>query len=145
MDSTLLIIISGIIGIAGGFIVAKIMEKSNVSGMVESAKKEAELILKDANLAGENLKKDKILQAKEKFIELKTEHEEVIKGREMKIIEVEKRILVKESQVSTELNKAKRVNDDFEAKTIEYTGKIEILEKKQSEVDKMHKNQVTQL
>ena len=145
MDSTLLIIISGIIGIAGGFIVAKIMEKSNVSGMVESAKKEAELILKDANLAGENSKKDKILQAKEKFIELKTEHEEVIKGREMKIIEVEKRILVKESQVSTELNKAKRVNDDFEAKTIEYTGKIEILEKKQSEVDKMHKNQVTQL
>ena len=121
------------------------MEKSNVSGMVESAKKEAELILKDANLAGENSKKDKILQAKEKFIELKTEHEEVIKGREMKIIEVEKRILVKESQVSTELNKAKRVNDDFEAKTIEYTGKIEILEKKQSEVDKMHKNQVTQL
>ena len=82
MDSTLLIIISGIIGIAGGFIVAKIMEKSNVSGMVESAKKEAELILKDANLAGENSKKDKILQAKEKFIELKTEHEEVIKGRE---------------------------------------------------------------
>ena len=145
MDSTLLIIISGIIGIAGGFIVAKIMEKSNVSGMVESAKKEAELILKDANLAGENSKKDKILQAKEKFIELKAEHEEVIKGREMKIIEVEKRILVKESQVSTELNKAKRVNDDFEAKTIEYTGKIEILEKKQSEVDKMHKNQVTQL
>ena len=145
MDSTLLIIISGIIGLAGGYIVAKIMEKSNVSGMVESAKKEAELILKDANLAGENSKKDKILQAKEKFIELKAEHEEVIKGREMKIIEVEKRILVKESQVSTELNKAKRVNDDFEAKTAEYTGKIEILEKKQSEVDKMHKSQVTQL
>ena len=119
MDSTLLIIISGIIGLAGGYIVAKIMEKSNVSGMVESAKKEAELILKDANLAGENSKKDKILQAKEKFIELKAEHEEVIKGREMKIIEVEKRILVKESQVSTELNKAKRVNDDFEAKTAE--------------------------
>ena len=145
MDSTLLIIITGIIALAGGFIIAKIMEKSNVSGMVESAKKEAELILKDANLAGENTKKDKILQAKEKFIELKAEHEEVIKAREMKVIEVEKRILVKESQVSTELNKAKKVNDDFEAKTVEYSSKIESLEKKQSEVDKMHKSQVTQL
>lgn len=145
MDSTLLIIITGIIGLAGGFIVAKIMEKSNVSGMVESAKKEAELILKDANLAGENTKKDKILQAKEKFIELKAEHEEVIKNREMKVIEVEKRILVKESQVSTELNKAKKVNDDFEAKTVEYSTKLESLEKKQVEIDKMHKNQVTQL
>ena len=145
MDSTLILIITGIIGIAGGYIIAKIMEKSNVSGMVESAKKEAALILRDANLEGESTKKDKILQAKEKFIELKAEHEEVIKNREMKVIEVEKRILVKESQVSTELNKAKRVNDEFEAKTLEISGKIEILEKKQFEIDKMHKSQVTQL
>ncbi len=145
MDSTLILIITGIIGIAGGYIIAKIMEKSNVSGMVESAKKEAALILRDANLEGESTKKDKILQAKEKFIELKAEHEEVIKNREMKVIEVEKRILVKESQVSTELNKAKKVNDDFEAKTVEISSKIEILEKKQVEIDKMHKSQVTQL
>jgi ribonuclease Y len=34
--------------------------------------------LKDANLAEKNIKKDKILQAKEKFIELKSEHEQVI-------------------------------------------------------------------
>ena len=71
MDSTLIIIISGIAGIAGGFIVAKMMEKSNVSNLVQNAKKEAAAILKDANLEGENIKKDKILQAKEKFIELK--------------------------------------------------------------------------
>ncbi len=145
MDNTLLIIIVGIIGIAGGYIIAKIMEKNNVSGMVESAKKEAALILRDANLEGENTKKDKMLQAKEKFIELKAEHEEVIKNREMKVIEVEKRILVKESQVSTELNKVKKVNDDFESKTAEFTTKIETLEKKQAEIDKMHKSQVTQL
>ena len=75
MDSTLIIIISGIAGIAGGFIVAKIMEKSNVSNLVHNAKKEAASILKDANFEGENVKKDKILQAKEKFIELKSEHE----------------------------------------------------------------------
>ena len=145
MDSTIIIIITGIIGLAGGFIAAKIMEKNSVSGVVNTAKREAELIIKDANLAGENTKKDKILQAKEKFIELKTEHEEVIKNREMKIVEVEKRLLVKESQVSTELNKAKKVNDDFEAKTAEYSTKIESLERKQSEIDKMHKSQVTQL
>ena len=145
MDSTIIIIITGIIGLAGGFIAAKIMEKNSVSGVVNTAKREAELIIKDANLAGENTKKDKILQAKEKFIELKTEHEEVIKNREMKIVEVEKRLLVKESQVSTELNKAKKVNDDFEAKTAEYSTKIESLERKQSEIDKMQKSQVTQL
>jgi Fe-Mn family superoxide dismutase len=47
MDSTLIIIISGIAGITGGFIVAKMMEKSNVSNLVQNAKKEAAAILKD--------------------------------------------------------------------------------------------------
>lgn len=145
MDSTLIIIIAGVAGIAGGFIIAKMMEKSNVSNLVQNAKKEAASILKDANLEGENVKKDKILQAKERFIELKSEHEEVILGRDRKVAEVEKRVRDKESQISNELSKAKKVNDDFEAKTNEYATKIEILDKKQQEVEKMHKSQLNQL
>ena len=130
MDSTLLIIIAGIIGVAGGFAISKFIEKSNVSNLIKNAKKEAASILKDAHLEAENTKKDKILQAKEKFIELKAEHEQVILSRDKKVAEVEKRIRDKESMVSNELAKAKKVNDDYEAKTNEYTSKIEILEKK---------------
>jgi ribonucrease Y len=47
--------------------------------------------------------------------------------------------------VSNELAKAKKVNDDFESKTIEYQTKIDGLEKKYTEVEKMHKSQVEQL
>ena len=115
----LTIIISGIGGLAGGFGIAKTIEKSNISNLIKSAKKEAASILKDANLEAENIKKDKILQAKEKFIELKSEHEQVILSRDQKMAEVEKRIRDKESQVSNELSKAKKINDDFEAKTTE--------------------------
>lgn len=145
MDSTLIIVIVGIVGIAGGFFIAKLMEKNNVSTLIKNARKEATSILKDANLEAENIKKDKILQAKEKFIELKAEHEQVILGRDKKVAEVEKRVRDKESQVSSELSKAKKVNDDFEAKTKEYLSKIEMLDKKQLEVDKMHKCQLEQL
>jgi ribonuclease Y len=139
------IIISGIIGIAAGFGIAKIIEKSNISNLIKNAKKEASSILKDANLEAENIKKDKILQAKERFIELKSEHEQVILARDKKVAEVEKRVRDKESQVSNELSKAKKVNDDFEAKTLEYTNKIDVLDKKQAEVDKLHKSQLQQL
>ena len=68
MDNILTIIISGIIGIVGGFGIAKLIEKSNISNFLKNSKKEAASILKDANLEAENIKKDKILQAKEKFI-----------------------------------------------------------------------------
>ena len=141
----LTIVISGIIGIAAGFGIAKIIEKSNISNLIKNAKKEATSILKDANLEAENIKKDKILQAKEKFIELKSEHEQVILARDKKVAEVEKRVRDKESQVSSELSKAKKINDDFESKTAEYNAKIEILDKKQAEVEKLHKSQLQQL
>ena len=141
----LIIIISAIVGIAVGFAISKLIEKSNVSNMIKNAKKDAASILKDATLEAENVKKDKMLQAKEKFIELKAEHEQVILSRDKKVAEVEKRIRDKESLVSNELAKAKKVNDDYEAKTNEYNSKIEILERKQQEVEKMHKSQLTQL
>jgi ribonuclease Y len=139
------IIIGILVGIAGGFGVAKFLEKSNVSNLIKNAKKEATSILKDAKIESENLKKDKLLQAKEKFLELKTEHEKEILAKDKKMSEVEKRIRDKESQVSSELSKAKKINDDFESKSSEYDSKIEVLDKKNQEVDKMHKSQVEQL
>jgi len=65
------------------------------------------LILKTAKKDGENIKKDKIFQAKEKFLELKAEHEKVILGKEKKMSEAEKRTRDKESQISSELAKGK--------------------------------------
>ena len=140
-----LIIIALIAGLGGGFGIAKFLEKSNVSNMIKNAKKEASSILRDANIEAENIKKDKLLQAKEKFLELKSEHEKEILNKDKKIAEVEKRTRDKESQVSSELAKAKKINDDFEAKTKEYEAKIELLDKKHQELERLHKSQVEQL
>ncbi len=139
------IIITFLIAVPAGFGIAKYLEKINVSNFVKNAKKEAASIIKDANVDAENIKKDKMLQAKEKFLELKAEHEQVILSRDRKVADVEKRIRDKESLISNELSKAKKINDDFETKTAEYSSKIELLERKQIEIDKMHKSKVTQL
>ncbi|AEW85807.1 ribonuclease Y [Flavobacterium columnare] len=141
----LIVIIIGILGVATGFSIAKYLEKTNVSTLIKNAKKEATSILKDANTEAENIKKDKILQAKEKFIELKAEHEQVILTRDRKVAEVEKRTRDKESQVSNELAKTKKLNEEIEHKIKEYDSKAENLEKKTSEIEKMHRAQVEQL
>ena len=139
------IIIGVIIGILCGFGLAKFLEKSNVTNLIKNAKKEAGSILKDAKTEGEGLKKDKILQAKEKFLELKSEHEQVILNREKKIKEAEKRTRDKESQISSEVTKNKKLNTDLEEKISEYNSKLDILDKKQVEIEKLHKSQVKQL
>ena len=145
MESVVIIILAAIIGAALGFAIAKKLEKSSSSSLIKNAKQQSASIIKEANQEAENIKKDKILQAKEKFIELKAEHEQVILGRDKKVAEVEKRIRDKESQVSGELTRAKKSGDEFEAKTKEYDSKIEILDRKQHEVERMHKSQLEQL
>jgi ribonuclease Y len=144
--NTILLIVGGVIlGAIIGFVLAKSLEKSNASKLIKNAKRDAESILKDAKFEGEAIKKDKILQAKEKFIELKSEHEKVILSRDKKIAEAEKRTRDKESQVSSELAINKKLNSDVEAKVKDYDYRLNFLEKRQEEVDKLHKSQVKQL
>ncbi|MEZ7495643.1 ribonuclease Y [Leeuwenhoekiella aequorea] len=146
MGNTVLIIV-GVILIAGtlGFLLAKLLEKNNASQIVSNAKKEASNILKEAKSEGESIKKDKILQAKEKFIELKSEHEKVILSRDKKINDAEKRTRDKESQVSSEIAKNKKLNKEIEEKVKDYEERLEYVEKRQVEIDKMHFSKVQQL
>ena len=147
MDTnTILIIVGGVIlGIVLGYIIAKTLEKNNASKLIKDAKNEANSILKTAKIEGESIKKDKILQAKEKFIELKSEHEKVILSRDKKMAEAEKRTRDKESQISNELAKHKKANQSLEDKIKDYDFRLEFLEKKKVEVEKAHKSQIKQL
>ena len=145
MDGNLLPIIVGIIGIAIGFIIAKIIEKSKGKNLLNSTRKEASSIIKEAKIDAEAIKKDKILQAKEKFIELKSEHEKVVLSREKKISDVEKRIRDRESQVASEVDKNKKLNRSLEQKEEGYNQKLDFLEKKENELEVMHKRHVDML
>ncbi|MBR9915277.1 MAG: ribonuclease Y [Algicola sp.] len=144
--NTILMIVGGVVlGVVLGYIIAKTLEKNNASKLIKDAKSEANSILKEAKSEGESIKKDKILQAKEKFIELKAEHEKVILSRDKKMAEAEKRTRDKESQVSSELSKSKKANQSLEAKIKDYDFRLEFLEKKKEELEKAHKSQIKQL
>jgi ribonuclease Y len=144
--NTILVIVGGLVlGTILGYIMAKVLEKNNASKLIKDAKSEANTILKEAKIDGENLRKEKELKAKEKFIELKAEHEKVILSRDKKMAEAEKRTRDKESQISSELAKSKNLNQDLEEKIKDYNFRLEFLEKKKDEVEKAHKSQIKQL
>ena len=145
MDGMILPILAAVIGIVIGFLIAKAMEKAKGKKILSGTRKEAATILKEAKVDADSLKKEKILQAKEKFIELKSEHEKVILGREKKISDVEKRIRDRESQVASEVDKNKRLNKSLEQKENDFIKKLDFLEKKEVDVDKMHKRHVDML
>jgi ribonuclease Y len=139
------IIVGIAIGLAIGFIIAKVVEKNKATQMIRNTRKEATTILKEAQIEAEAVRKDKILQAKEKFIELKSEHEKVIISRDKKIAETEKRIRDKESQVSQELDKNKKLNSEIVVKIEDYNNKLDYLDRRSEEVEKVYRKQVENL
>jgi ribonuclease Y len=145
MDGMILPFALSVVGAVIGLIIAKAIEKSKGKKLLNSTRKEAASIVKEAKIDAESLKKDKILQAKEKFIELKAEHEKVILSREKKISDVEKRIRDRESQVASELDKNKKLNKSLEQKEADFTHKLDFLEKKEGDLNKMHHRQVDML
>ena len=134
-----------ILGLIVGFIISKLLEKSAINKSIQNAKNEANNILKSAKVEGENIKKDKIFQAKERFLELKSEHEKHILNKEKGLTEIQKRIKDKESQVSNELSINKKNNQSLNDKIASFDKKLNQLEKKNIEVVKLHKEQVKKL
>ncbi len=135
-------VIAALVALIIGFLIAKMLEKTKASQILKDAEKESTSLLKEAKINAEAVKKEKILQAKEKFIELKSEHEKVILSRDKKMSDAEKRIKEKETSLNREIEKNRKLNKSVDEKEKDYTKKLSIVESKQSELDKMHTKQV---
>ena len=142
---TIYLIITGLMGLLLGVAITKLIEKKNGSNLVKNAKKEATKVLKEAKIEGERLKNEKLNNAKVTFIEQKAQHDKEILERDKKVAEVEKRVRDKESSIGQELARSKKAADEAEQKIIEYNQKLDLLDKKKAEIDKLHKSQIEQL
>lgn len=148
METTTIIyaIAALVIGLLIGYFIAKsIVEKGKASQLINDAQKDAKAIIKEAEVEGEKIKTEKTYKAKEKFIELKSQHEKEISNRERKMSDAEKRTRDKESKASSELAKAKQLEQKLSSKLEEVNSKRESILKKQAELDKMHESQIRQL
>ena len=111
----------------------------------KSIERKSENILKDAEKASEQIKKDKILQAKEKFIELKSEHEKFINSRNQKISDLESKAKEKDSKLNQRLEESKRKAKELDKKRENLTNQLNIIERKKEELEKVHTRQVKAL
>jgi len=102
-------------------------------------------IIAEAEAEAEVIKKEKILQAKERFLQLKTEHEKVINEKNNKISQAENRIKQKELTLSQKLEESQRKKNEADLIRENLTAQLELVEKKNEELEKLHRQQVEQL
>lgn len=102
-------------------------------------------IIREAETEAEVIKRDKILQAKEKFLQLKSEHEKVINEKNQKILVAENRIKQRETLLSTKFEEIQRKSKDLDVIRENLDAQLVLVEKRKEDLDKFHKQQVEQL
>jgi len=108
-------------------------------------KKRSVGILKEAELEAEALKKEKIVQAKEKFLELKEEHEKDVRERERAITSAQDKAKQREQQLSRQQQDVANKDKQVERLQEELEQKLSGLERRREETEKMHAKQVNLL
>jgi len=78
MDQNILFAIIGVAGIILGIIAGKLLFSKNTKKQVAEAEILAQSILKEAELRGETFKKEKELEAKERFVQMRSNHEKEV-------------------------------------------------------------------
>lgn len=111
----------------------------------KAANGEAEKILAEAKAKAEVIREKRILQAKEKFQELKSKHEKSVNERNQKLVMSENRVKQKESSLQQKFEDAKRQSRDAERKEERLEGQLEVYNKKLEEVERDREKQVEQL
>jgi len=164
---TITIVIIGVIGVivgcAIGFFAGKGSTKSDVEKIEADAKAEAEKKISDAKTAAEkivadasrnaeNIKKDKQLEAKEHFLQLKAKHDQEVAERNKKIVEKEAHIKQQQLDASAKMAEASKKEAEVAKKDKEHDAirdnlnkQLEVLNAKKEQLEKSHETFVKKL
>lgn len=111
----------------------------------KAIEKKSQKVIEEAKAEAEVLKKDRILEAKEKFIKLRAEHDNYVNQRKQGLLKLENKLNARESQLNTRNEEIKKILEEIEESKEALEGKRLFLLQQEKELDKSHKKQVEQL
>jgi ribonuclease Y len=92
MELNIVTLIVAVVALLVGIIAGKFIFAKDTKKKVDEAEQHAQHLIKEAELRAETVRKEKELAAKEKFVQLKSEHDKEVLERNRKLGESENRI-----------------------------------------------------
>lgn len=139
------IIVYVLLGIAIGVVIGRFLLRSLLKKQEIAAQNKAKRILKEAEQEAEMLKKNRLLEAKEKFLHLKAEHEREVNQKNNTLNQRENAIRQKEQSLNTKLEQVNREKQELDNSRKNLERQVEINSKKQEEVDHLKIQHIKQL
>jgi ribonuclease Y len=143
MSTTVIVIlVSAVTAIVLSLLIGSLLYKRMSKKRQEETEEKARLILKEAEIAAENLKKDRILEAKEKILKMRSEFEEEANKKKSLIISNEQKIKQREQIISKEIENLKRKEGELDDLRTDLAAQLEHVKKRKEELDKFNQQKI---
>ena len=145
MDQTIVSIILAATSLGVGVVAGRVFFAKNTKKQIEEANAQAANILKEAESRAETVKKEKQLEAKERFVQLKAEHEREVLERNRKVVDVENRLKQKEITVNQKETSLEKQVKENEAIKENLNRQIDVVNAKRTELEKHQEEHIRRL
>ena len=108
----------------------------------QEIEEKSQLIVKEAEITAENIKKDKILEAKEKILKMRSEFEEEANRKKTLIINNEQKIKQREQTLSKEMEAIKRREGELDDLRTDLAAQLEHVKKRKEDLDKFNQQKI---
>jgi ribonuclease Y len=138
-------IILGVIALLVGVITGKLIFAKDTQHKIAESEAQAKKIIADAQTNAENLKREKQLEAKERFIQLKAEHDKEVLEKNRRINETEARVKQKEQGINQKLENLDKQTKDNDVIKENLNRQIEVVNLKRTELEKHQEEHIRRL
>ncbi|SIT94552.1 ribonuclease Y [Pontibacter indicus] len=145
MSDILVILITAIVALGVGVYIGRVLLQKVYKQQEEAARQKAKSIIREAEINAESIKKDRMLEAKEKFLKLKSEFEEESNKKKNIIIQNENKVKQREQHVAKQLEQTKRRETELDKEKEALDHQLELLKKRKEDVEQQHSEVVAQL
>jgi len=145
MDQNIIYIIIGVSALIIGIVAGKIIFAKNTRKQIEEAEIQSQSIVKEAGIRAETIRKEKELEAKEKFVQMKSEHDKDVLDRNRKMSESENRVRQKEQSINQKENNLDKQIKENEAIKENLNRQIELVNIKRTELEKHQEEHIRRL
>jgi ribonuclease Y len=141
----LLIIVSVAVAAGITFFITQRMMSGKIKGNNDEQQRKEKEMLDDINEKAEIIKKNKILETREKFLQMKTEHEADVNKRTAALVANENRTKQKEQSINKKLEELQRKDTEIDDLKERLAKQNEAVAAKKEEAEKLFKQQVSAL
>lgn len=145
MTYPIIVAIVAIVAVLIGIFLGKAIFSKNTQKQVEEAEEQARKLLEDAKTQAETLKDKKLLEAKEHFLQLKSEHEKETLQRTQKLAEAEARIKQQQQSLNDKNSSLQKQIQENENQKQNLERQLEVVNIKRTELEKHQEEHIKRL